>query len=71
MRKAHKSKKAEDFNRASNLVKSVARDRTLMLYKSLVLPHLEYWDLVWDNCASKFKDTLQKLQKRAYRLILK
>ncbi len=28
-------------------------------------------DVVWDNCASKFKDTIQKLQNRACELILK
>ncbi len=42
-----------------------------MLYKSLVLPHLEYCDVVWDNCACKFKDTLQKPQNRACKLNLK
>ncbi len=55
----------------SKIRKNVNIDPALMLYKCLVLPHLEYCDVVWDNCASKFKDTLQKLQNRACKLILK
>ncbi len=55
----------------SRIRKNVTKDTALMLYKSLVLPHLEYCDVVWDNCVSKLKDTLQKLQNTACKLILK
>ena len=42
-----------------------------MLYKSIVLPHLEYCDTVWDTCAGYLKDTVQKLQNRACKIILR
>ncbi len=41
-----------------------------MLYKSLVWPHLEYCDIVWDICANNIKNTIQTLQNRACKLIL-
>ena len=42
-----------------------------MLYKSLVLPHLEYCNVVWDSCSEYLKDMLQKLQNRACKIILR
>ena len=34
------------------------------LYKTLVLPHLDYCSLVWYNCANDLKTRLQKLQTK-------
>ncbi len=50
----------------SRIHKNVTRDTALMLYKSLVLPHLEYCDVVWDNHASKFKDTSETTEQGMY-----
>jgi hypothetical protein len=51
--------------------KNITKDTALMLYKSLILPHLEYCDVVWDTCSNQLKDSLQKLQNRACKIILK
>ncbi len=51
--------------------KNITKDTALMLYKSLVVPHLEYCDVIWDTCAGILKDKIQKLQNRACKIILK
>ncbi len=55
----------------SRIIKNITRDTALMLYKSLFLPHLEFCDIVWDACANNLKNTIQKLQNRACKLIVK
>ncbi len=55
----------------SRIRQNVMRDTALMLYKSLVLLHLEYCDIVWDTCANNLKNTIQNLQKRVCKIILK
>ncbi|KAI8487001.1 hypothetical protein Bbelb_352610 [Branchiostoma belcheri] len=42
-----------------------------MLYKAIVLPILEYCDVIWDNSSSTLKRRLQILQNRAARIILR
>ena len=43
----------------------------LTLYKALILPHLDYCDIVWDSCSKKYKSKLQILQNRALRMIFR
>ena len=43
----------------------------LLLYKSLIVPHFDYCDIVWDTCSSHLKHRLQTLQNRALRIINK
>jgi len=42
-----------------------------MLYKAIVLPIVEYCDVIWDNSSSTLKQRLQILQNRAARIILR
>ena len=41
-----------------------------LLYNSLVLPRLDYCSVVWSNRFHSYKTKLQKIQKRAERIIL-
>ena len=49
--------------------KFLHRDTVLRLYKQLVRPHLEYAVQAWNPCYSKDSDVLEKVQRRATRLI--
>ena len=40
------------------------------LYKSIVIPHFDYCDTVYDACGKGLKDRLQRLQNRGLRLVL-
>ena len=39
------------------------------VYNALILPHFDYCSLVWDTCSNYLIENLQKLQKRAARVI--
>ena len=39
------------------------------MYKSLVLPYLDYCSLVWANCNQTLKNEVQRLKNRAARVI--
>ena len=41
------------------------------IYRSVILPHLDYADIVWHSSYEKYSCQLQKLQNRAGRIILK
>ena len=43
----------------------------LRVYNSLILPQLDYADIVWDSGKKRHADMIQKLQNRAGRIILK
>ena len=38
---------------------------------SLIFPHFDYTDIIWQSAPKKYLDMLQKLQNRAGRIILK
>ena len=42
-----------------------------LIYKSIILPHFDYGDVVWQSASSKSLTQLQKIQNRAGRIILK
>ena len=66
----HVCKKASKGIGVLRRVKDVTTKECLeRLYKTLVLPHLDYCSLVWDNCANDLKTRLQKLQNKAARVI--
>ena len=41
------------------------------IYRSFVLPILDYCDTVWNRCGSVNADKLEKLQRRAARIIMR
>ena len=45
------------------------RSILITIYKSLILPYLNYCCLVWDNCSNYLLDNLQKIQNKAARII--
>ena len=42
-----------------------------IIYQSVILPHFDYADIIWQSSQNKFLDQLQKLQNRAGRIILR
>ena len=42
-----------------------------LIYRSVILPHLDYADVIWESSCEKHINQLQKLQNRAGRIILK
>ena len=42
-----------------------------LIYSSIILPHFDYADVVWQSASKKYLELLQKLQNRAGRVILK
>ena len=42
----------------------------LQLYKSNILPHLTYYDIVWNFCKSSDKKKMEKIQERALRAVI-
>ena len=64
------SKKASKGIGALRLCKSFVQLDTLqILYNTLILPYFDYCCLVWNNCSTTLKTSLQKLQNRAARVI--
>ena len=42
-----------------------------LLYNSVIMPHIDYADVIWSSAAKTHLEMLQKLQNRAGRIILK
>ena len=42
-----------------------------LIYQTIILPHLDYADIIWQSASGKYIDQVQKLQNRAARIILK
>ena len=49
--------------------KHMTKDTLLLLYTSLVRPHLEYATCVWSPKTKKDKDALERVQRRATKLV--
>ena len=47
----------------------VPKDTLNTVYQSIVQPHFEYCSPVWDTCGKVLRDSLQRLQNRAARVI--
>ena len=54
------------LRRLKNLIPVNAR---LLLYKSVILPHLTYCHLVWHFCSASDVRKFERLQERALRLV--
>ena len=51
--------------------KTLPTESLIMLYKTLIEPHIRYCSVVWGNCGEVLKDKLQIFQNRAARIITK
>ena len=49
--------------------KIVPKTTLIKVYNAIILPHFDYYSLVWDNCSDYLIDKLQKFQNRAARVI--
>ena len=65
-------------NKLSKMVNYLGRLRQFvnmselkLIYNSIILPHFDYGDVVWQSASSKSLTQLQKIQNRAGRIILK
>ena len=45
----------------------LSRKTLEIMYKSFILPHFDFSDVVWDNCTNAFSDELEKLNLDAIR----
>ena len=52
-----------------NLKLIVKRNSLKQIYISFLRPLLEYASIVWDNCTSREKETVEKIQTEAARLL--
>ncbi|XP_070179104.1 uncharacterized protein [Littorina saxatilis] len=48
----------------------LSRKSLEIMYKSFILPHFDYADVVWDNCTKIMADALEKLHLEALRIII-
>ena len=63
----------EVFHRASNLrrLKNVLPSTTKnQLYNALVLPHMDYCSVLWQECSRELRQKLERVQNYGMRLIL-
>ena len=52
-----------------HIFKHLDNESFLYLYKSLVRPHLEYASVIWSPKMKKHQDSIEKVQRRATRLL--
>ena len=48
----------------------LSRKSLEIMYKSFILPHFDYGDVIWDNCTNKLSDELEELHLDALRTII-
>ena len=65
-----KSKVTKRIGVLGRIRKYINKQTALTLYKTLVLPHFDYCDYVWDHLTFSDAYTLQKLENSAMRMIL-
>jgi hypothetical protein len=49
----------------------LSQESLIILYKSLILPRIDYCDVVWGNCNKILQDRIERLQIRTARAILR
>ena len=49
----------------------INRKHLNLIYQTVILPHLDYADIIWQSSSEQLVNQLQKLQNRAGRIILK
>jgi len=69
----HVQVQANKANRVLGLIKHtfahIERESFLLLYKSLVRPHLEYATTIWSPKTKRDRDTVERVQRRATKLV--
>ena len=48
----------------------LSRKSLEIMYKSFILPHFDYGDVIWDNCTLKLSNELEELHRDALRTII-
>ena len=70
----HCHKSAGKANQALGIIKRnfkyISKSSLMTLYKTFVLPHPEYCAPIWNPCYYKDIETMEKVQRRATKLIL-
>ncbi len=52
-----------------NIIPTHPTDTVIQIYNVIIQPHLDYGDAIYDSASQTSKNSLQKLQTRAARLI--
>ena len=65
------SKAAKKVGVPGRIRQNITTNTAIMVYKSFILPVLEYCDTVWTCCGKVNASSLEKLQRRATRIIVK
>ena len=67
----HVSRKLSSYLRLLSKIRSyLSTDHRLLFYKACIKPHLEYCSVVWCNTSNSNINKINKLQRRACKLIL-
>ena len=59
--------RASDLRRLKNVLPSITKKQ---LYNTLVLPHMDYCSVVWQECSRELRQKLERVQNYGMRLIL-
>ena len=54
----------------SQISKYLSHDHRIIFYKSYIQPHIDYCNIVWGNCPKTALAKIERLQKRACKVIL-
>ena len=44
----------------------IQSNTAVTVFKSVIQPHLDYWDIVWDAAGQSLKGKLQEIQEKAF-----
>lgn len=64
------SKVAKNLYLLQNIKRYLPLEARKLFYNSYILPHFDYCCVIWGNCSQTLMNSLEKLQKRAARIIL-
>jgi hypothetical protein len=72
---SHCCKAANKISRNSNIISRVRKmlppESLKLLYNPLILPHLQYGLILWENCTNQNKKRITTIQKEIVRIVSK